>query len=172
LVTFILTVVVDLTVAIQVGIVLSALLFMKRMADAGGQISAEPDSDVIENYANIPKQIGVYEISGPFFFASAKHYSETMKSLGKKNKILIIRMRHVPFIDSTGMRNLTAVVVDMQHIGTKVILSGVQPSVRKDLDKNRLTFMVGKANVLDNFDAAIQRALVVLNEKGNEGKIA
>lgn len=164
LVTFFLTVLVDLTVAIQVGIVLSALLFMKRMADVSGKALQEVDVDVVENYSGIPKEIGIYEISGPFFFASAKHYSETMKSLGNKSRILIIRMRHVPFIDSTGSRNLKAVIRDMQHKGTKVVLSGVQENVRKELDKSRITFLVGKANVLDNFDAALQRATHVLDE--------
>jgi sulfate permease, SulP family len=162
LVTFVLTIVVDLTVAIQVGIVLSALLFMKRMADAGGQSLQEVDSDIVENYSTIPKQIGIYEISGPFFFASAKHYSETMKSLGTRSKILIIRMRHVPFIDSTGTRNLKAVINDMQLNGTKVVLSGVNENVRKDLDRSRITFLVGKANVLNNFDAALEHAKAIL----------
>jgi sulfate permease, SulP family len=106
--TFFLTVFVDLTIAIQVGVVLSALLFMKRMADIGKSIPQIIDTDVIEDYSNLPPEIGIYEISGPLFFASAKQYCEVLKSTGLKNKIMIIRMRHVPFIDSTGLNNLKA----------------------------------------------------------------
>lgn len=104
--TFILTVLVDLTVAIEVGIVLSAILFMKRMADLENSIPERIDSDIIDDYSKIPEGTGVYEISGPLFFASAKQYCEVLKSTGIYKKVVIIRMRHVPFADSTGLRNL------------------------------------------------------------------
>ena len=103
--TFFLTVLVDLTVAIEVGVVLSAVLFMKRMGDLGKSIPTRIDSDVIDDYSDLPPQIGIYEISGPLFFASAKQYCEVLKSIGFRKKVIIIRMRHVPFVDSTGLHN-------------------------------------------------------------------
>ncbi len=165
LVTFFLTVLVDLTFAIEIGIVLSALLFMKRMADAGAQPGFEVDSDVLENYSELPKGIGIFEISGPFFFASAKQYSSTLKSIGIKSKVLIIRMRHVPFIDSTGMHNLKDVVKEIQQAGTKVILSGVQRNVMKELNKSQFFNLVDKSNVFPAFEAAVNHASQILEEK-------
>jgi SulP family sulfate permease len=164
LVTFFLTVLVDLTFAIEIGIVLSSLLFMKRMADAGAQPVFEVDSDVLENYNDLPKKLGIYEISGPFFFASAKQYRSTIKSIGAKSKVLILRMRHVPFIDSTGMHNLKDVVREIQHSGTQVILSGVQPNVMKELEKSRLFDLVEMQNVLPSFEQALKRARTLLDE--------
>ncbi|MBN2520326.1 MAG: STAS domain-containing protein [Bacteroidales bacterium] len=158
LTTFILTVLVDLTIAIEIGIVLASLLFMKRMADAGKYSVTEVDKDVIENYADIPKEIGIFEVSGPFFFGSAKEFSELMKSTGQKSKILIIRMRHVPFIDSTGIHNLKEAIKNIQSFGTKVMLSGVNDTVKKDLTKGRIVFLIGKANVFSKFSDAIEEA--------------
>lgn len=158
LVTFLLTVLVDLTVAIEIGVVLSALLFMKRMADAGAGAEAEVDSDVLESYPNLPKGLGIYEISGPFFFASAKQYGSTLKQIGMKSDALIIRMRHVPFIDSTGLHNLKDAVKGLQHSGTKVYLSGVQPNVLKDLEKGKFFELVPPDNVLPAFDQALKKA--------------
>ena len=162
LTTFILTVVIDLTVAIQVGIVLSALLFMKRMADVKPEIEESIDSDLLENYSQIHQSIGIYEISGPFFFASAKHYGEILKTTGLKYKILIIRMRHVPFIDSTGLKNLKEAIKTVQNQGTKVLLSGVNNSVLNELSKERIVFLVGKANIFSDFSAAIKRANFII----------
>ncbi|MBN1187514.1 MAG: STAS domain-containing protein [Bacteroidales bacterium] len=169
LTTFFLTVLVDLSVAIQVGVVLSSLLFMKRMADAGTQATHEIDSDVLENYNGLTKKIGIYEISGPFFFASAKQYSEVMKEIGFKSKVLIIRMRHVPFIDATGLHNLTDTIKSLKESGIHVILSGVQEKVMADLDKHRVSFLVGKANIFPQFDMALARAKTILVNASGEG---
>ncbi len=158
LVTFFLTVLVDLTYAIQIGIALSALLFMKRMADVSHQTELEVDSDILENYNDLPKGVGIYEISGPFFFASAKQYCSTLKSIGQKSKVLIIRMRHVPFIDSTGLHNLEAVIEDLHHSKTTVILSGVRPEVMKELKKNKLVDLLDPNMILPSFDLAVQKA--------------
>ena len=158
LVTFFLTVLVDLTYAIQIGIALSALLFMKRMADVSHQTELEMDSDILENYNDLPKGVGIYEISGPFFFASAKQYCSTLKSIGQKSKVLIIRMRHVPFIDSTGLHNLEAVIEDLHHSKTTVILSGVRPEVMKELEKNKLVDLLDPNMILPSFDLAVQKA--------------
>jgi len=125
LTTFVLTIVVDLIVAIQVGVVLSALLFMNRMAGVAPEIQQNVDSDMLENYDKVSPEIGIYEISGPFFFGSAKSYCEFLISAGLKYKILIIRMRHVPFIDATGIKNFTEAIKTLQKQGIKIVLSGV-----------------------------------------------
>lgn len=163
LVTFFLTVLVDLTYAIQIGIVLSALLFMKRMADAGNRATMEVDSDVLENYASMPPGLAIYEISGPFFFASAKQYSSTLKSIGQKSKVLIIRMRHVPFIDATGIHNLKEVIKDLHHTGTTVLLSGVQSGVLKELKKNSVVGLIKRSMILSSFELAVKKANEFLN---------
>ena len=159
LVTFFLTVLVDLTVAIEIGIVLAALMFMKRMADNGEAVLMNDlDTNTIEDYDDIPAGIGIYEISGPFFFGAAKKFSEVLKVRRDSNKILIIRMRHVPFMDETGERNFQEAIKSLQAENKKIILSGVQPEVRKSLDKCRISFLVGKGNIHDNFDAALAHA--------------
>ncbi|WP_321286764.1 SulP family inorganic anion transporter [uncultured Sunxiuqinia sp.] len=158
LVTFFLTVLVDLTYAIEVGIVLSALLFMKRMADAGSQTSNEIDSDVLENYGSLPEGLAIYEISGPFFFASAKQYCSTLKTTGQKSKVLIIRMRHVPFIDSTGIHNLKDVIKELHQAHTVVILSGVRSEVLKELKQNKIVELLDRSMILSSFDLALHKA--------------
>jgi len=158
LVTFFLTVLVDLTVAIEIGIVLASLLFMKRMADAGHYKIEEVDLDLVENYTDVPHHIGIFEINGPFFFGSAKKYGELMKSNGLRYKVLIIRMRHVPFIDSTGVQNLREAIKIIQAGGTKVYLSGVGDGIFKDLRKGRIIFLVGKSNIFQRFEDAISHA--------------
>lgn len=158
LVTFFLTVLVDLTYAIQIGVVLSALLFMKRMADNGNKSTMELDSDVLENFGTLPEGVGIYEISGPFFFASAKQYCSTLKTIGSRTKVLIIRMRHVPFIDATGLNNLKSVIRELKHGHTKVILSGVNKHVLKDLEKGGISELLGKDMILSSFDLAIKKA--------------
>ncbi len=165
LTTFILTVLVDLTVAIEIGIVLSALLFMKRMADAGQLTINEIDSDIIDGYQNIPPAIRIFEISGPFFFASAKQYCEVIKTTGLQSKILIIRMRHVPFMDSTGLNNLKEVVKQLQNSHIKVLFSGVRPQVKADIDKKGITDLVGEENIFSKFDDALKSAVEMIPKK-------
>lgn len=162
LTTFFLTVFFDLTLAVEVGIILSALLFMKRMSDIGNNITEEIDTDVIDKYDEIPKGISVYEISGPFFFASAKIYTEAILNLGFHSSLIIIRMRHVPFIDATGCKNFRAAINALKKNGTKVILSGVNDVVLKDLDKNGITTLIGIQNVLTEFNKALVRAKSLL----------
>ena len=158
LTTFILTIVVDLTVAIQVGVVLSALLFMNRMAGIAPEIQQSVDTDVLENYDHINPGIGIFEISGPFFFASAKSYCEVMISSGQRYKVLIVRMRHVPFIDATGIKNFREAIKTLQKQGAKIVLSGVSARVYADLEKSRIVSMVGEANVLPEFSLALTQA--------------
>jgi sulfate permease, SulP family len=165
LTTFFLTVLVDLTIAIQVGVVLSAILFMKRMADLGKGVPAGIDSDLLEDYSNLPKGVAIYEISGPLFFGSAKQYCEVIKSTGFKSKVLIIRMRHVPFMDSTGINNLRESLKILSASGTKIVLSGVNPELRKELDRCRISFLVGKSNIFELFTQALERATELVKLK-------
>ena len=155
LTTFLLTVLVDLTVAIQIGIVLSAILFMKRMADNGQAILKDKESDIVENYGHLPKELEIYEISGPFFFGAAKHYSQVLKGQASSTKVLIIRMRHVPFIDATGTHNFKEAIKSLTSKEKTIILSGVQPNVRKELDRSGIATLIGNENIFDNFDAAL-----------------
>ncbi len=168
--TFILTVLVDLTVAIEVGIVLSAILFMKRMADLGKVIPEQIDSDVIDDYSNYPVEIGIYEISGPLFFASAKEFCEVLKSVGYSKKIMIIRMRHVPFIDSTGLRNFKDAIVSLKDSGIRIILSGVNDAVCSDLRSNKIVDLVGKENIFNTFELAIEAATTLAAQSGKKRK--
>lgn len=159
LTTFFLTVLADLTTAIEIGVVLSALLFMKRMADISDKrINNIIDTDIIEDYSDIPAGISIYEISGPLFFASAKRYSEVIEEIGLKGKILIIRMRHVSFIDQTGFHNLRATLKILKSKGVLVILSGVSPELSKDFARYKMCDLIGVANICDSFEKALECA--------------
>jgi sulphate anion transporter len=161
LVTFFLTVLVDLTVAIEIGVVLAALLFMKRMADnAPKEITGATnlDQDISENYKDLPKGLGIYEISGPFFFGSAKTYCETIRNLGVNYSVLIIRMRHVPFVDSTGLKNLKETILQLTKENTRIVLSGVSEPVKKDLLKGGVGELVGVDHIYPKFDIALRAA--------------
>lgn len=168
LTTFFLTVLVDLTVAIEVGVVLSAILFMKRMADMGKSIPTRIDSDVIEDYSKVAKGIGIYEISGPLFFASAKEYCEVLKSVGFENKLMIIRMRHVPFVDATGLHNFKGALKILKDSGTKIVLSGVNDAVCEDLKKSGIHEMVGEENIFPSFDLALAAATEMISKAGKK----
>jgi len=156
--TFFLTVLVDLTVAIEVGVVLSAILFMKRMSDISEKrINNIVDTDIIDDYSDLPEGISIYEISGPLFFASAKRYSELIEELGIKSKILIIRMRHVSFIDDTGLHNLKDTLTILHNKGVIVILSGVNNDIIVDFDKNKITSVLDDFFICDSFDKALEK---------------
>jgi len=122
-------------------------------------------SDVLENYKNLPKGLGIYEISGPFFFGSAKTYCETIRNLGVNYEVLIIRMRHVPFVDSTGLKNLRETILQLKNEGTYIVLSGVNESVKKDLLKGGIGELVGVENIYPKFDLALQAAKEKIEEK-------
>lgn len=156
--TFILTVFVDLTLAIEVGVILSSLLFMKRMADIGKKIPLDIDSDLIEDYSELPSSISIYEISGPLFFATAKQYVEVIKNIGFKSKVLIIRMRHVPFIDLTGIYNFKEVLKLLKDSGVTIVLSGVRDSVLSDFKKHHVISIVDESNIFDSFEKAINHS--------------
>ncbi len=167
-VTFLLTVIFDLTAAIEVGMVLASFLFMQRMAAQSSIINVQKDEDSLVDYSKIlPKGIEVYEISGPFFFGAAKKYRETIRQFGNEAKVLVIRMRHVPFMDATGARNFSAMLDDLREIKVKIVLSGVNESVFKELSKTGIVSKLGSQNVCSNFDIASQRAKEVIEELNN-----
>jgi SulP family sulfate permease len=164
LTTFLLTVLYDLTLAIQVGVLLSAILFMKRMSDISEKrINNIVDSDLIENYSNLPQDLSIYEISGPLFFASARRYSEAIAEIGLQCKVLIIRMRHVSFIDQTGLHNLKDAIKILRRKNITVILSGVNPEIRNDFRKYQFTRLIEENLIFDNFNDATQKACDILD---------
>lgn len=159
LTTFALTVLVDLTVAIEVGVVLSAILFMKRMSDISEKrINNVVDTDVIEDYSTLPKGVSVYEISGPLFFASARRYSEVIQEIGEGCNTLILRMRHVSFIDETGIKNLQSSLKILQNNRVNVILSGVSNQLRNDLEKRLNERVLNRLQIKDSFQEALKYA--------------
>ena len=161
LTTFILTVLVDLTIAIEVGVVLSAILFMKRMSDISEKrINNIVDTDVIEDYSQLPAGVSVYEISGPLFFASARRYSEVIQEIGQGCDTLILRMRHVSFIDETGMKNLQSSLSILKNKGVKVILSGVSTQLKTDLEKRLSSKVLNYIDMEDSFEKALIKSRV------------
>jgi SulP family sulfate permease len=174
LTTFILTVLVDLTVAIEVGIVLAALLFMRRMAEVTNVsvITRELDDDG-DLYATdpnavrrreIPNGVEVYEINGPFFFGAAEQFKDTLGRVARKPKVLIIRMRNVPAIDSTGIRALADVVRRTRKDGTILLLSDVHAQPLVALGRSDLLDEIGDENIFGNLDDALNRARAELGE--------
>jgi len=163
--TFILTIIVDLTVAIQVGIVLSSLLFMKRMADVDKhEIVVSNDEDDIENYEKLPKGIAVYEIGGPLFFASAKQYAELIQKRAISAKVLIIRMRHVTFIDATALHNFHETIEILKENGTVIVTSGTNNEVFEALQKHEIVTLIGEENMHRTFTRAVSSANYKLAE--------
>lgn len=161
--TFVLTVLVDLTVAIEVGIVLSSLLFMKRMSDiAEKRIDHYIDTDVIDDYGDLPPQLGIYEISGPLFFASARRYSELIRELGIKRQVLILRMRHVSFIDQTGIQALLSTLEILKSQDITIICSGVNEEVLEKLHINNIDRIVPQENFCDSFKHSIEKAKTMI----------
>jgi SulP family sulfate permease len=174
LTTFTLTVLVDLTVAIEVGIVLAALLFMRRMAEVTNvsMITRELDDegDLYATDANavrrrvVPTGVEVYEINGPFFFGAAEQFKDTLGRVARKPKVLIIRMRNVPAIDSTGMRALADVVRRTRKEGTIVLLSDVHAQPLVALGRSDLLDEIGDENIFGNLDDALNRARAEVGE--------
>ena len=171
LTTFILTVIVDLTVAIEIGMVLAVFLFMRKMIKFS-EVSAftkeidndgnGKDQDALGNFI-IPAHVEVFEITGPLFFGAAYKFKDAMRFIEKPPKVLIIRMRKVPIIDATGIRTLEEVYKESKHRGTKLILSEVHSEqVMKELQKARLLFAIGKANVTNSFKEALSRSSALL----------
>ncbi len=172
LITFFLTVIFDLTVAIEVGLVIACVLFMKRVMETT-QISVitdeidpnkESDLEVHEEHLIIPSGVEVYEINGPYFFGIATKFEEIMARLGDRPKIRIIRMRKVPFIDSTGIHNLTTLCEMSQKENIHIILSGVNEHVHAVLEKSGFYELLGKENICSNINEALEVATREITE--------
>ena len=166
MITFFLTVIFDLTVAIEVGLVIACVLFMKRVMETT-EISVitdeidpnkESDLEVHEEHLIIPQGVEVYEINGPYFFGIATKFEEIMARLGDRPQIRIIRMRKVPFIDSTGIHNLTTLCKMSQKENINIILSGVNEKVHAVLEKSGFYELLGKENICSNINEALEVA--------------
>jgi SulP family sulfate permease len=162
--TFALTVLVDLSLAIEIGIVLSALLFMYRMAKIGKIIPVDTDTDSIDTYGDLPKGVDMFEISGPFFFAAAKQYQEALVNLNVKAKVIILRMRHVPFIDSTGMHNFKETLKHFNNKNIEVVLSGVNNEVSAILKKSGIEDYIPEDNIIPTYTVAVERAKNIIDK--------
>jgi len=122
------------------------------------EIVKSDDEDDIENYENLPKNIAVYEIGGPLFFASAKQYACMIKQSGVNAKILIIRMRYVPFIDATALHNFSETIKLLKANGTIIITSGTNNSVFTELQKSGIVCLIGEENMHRTFRRAVECA--------------
>ncbi|WP_419558727.1 SulP family inorganic anion transporter [Prevotella sp.] len=172
LITFFLTIIFDLTVAIEVGLIIACLLFMKRMSEIT-DVKAVTDeineeSDMIKDNAEhltIPEGVEVYEINGPYFFGAGNKFEEVMAAFGDRPKVRIIRMRKVPFVDSTGIHNLTNLCEMSHNEGIEVVLSGVCEKVHKQLEKARFYDILGNKNICSHINLALERANEIIGEK-------
>lgn len=169
LTTFFLTVIIDLTVAIQFGLLLAVFLFLKRVIESTDVaiLSAEVEDEAAEKllegeFLQIPKGVEVFEVIGPFFFGVANKFEEAEKSVSKLPKIRIIRLRRVPFMDSTGLNNLRSFVLRVQKQGIKIIFSGANPKVRESLIQNGIHHLVGEEQICPDVQKALERAKELL----------
>lgn len=172
LATFLLTVIFDLTIAIEVGLLLAVLLFLRRITEVS-TVSVIQDvvdkTDYVEEgieseKLEIPKGVSIYEIEGPFFFGVANKFEETMKQVGGSSKVRIIRMRKVPFIDSTGAHNLENLIKMSHKDKTRIVLSGVNDNVREVLQKVEIDKLIGSENICNNIIEALEKSKQLLKE--------
>jgi SulP family sulfate permease len=167
--TFLLTVLIDLTVAIEIGMILAAFLFMREIMKTSSveQLSYSADNqDADLKKYKLPKGVDVFEINGPLFFGAAYKFKDAMKLIGEPAKVLIIRMKNVPVIDATGIQILKDVNKDIKANGTKLIITEVSSEqVMTELKKARLIFQIGKANFTDTLEKALNRSKEILKLK-------
>ena len=164
--TFVLTVVFDLTIAIEIGLLMAVVLFLKRTTEAVSikvfqkeiDPNAETDVQLHEEKLNIPTGTEVYEIDGPYFFGIANKFDDLMHSLGDKPKVRIIRMRKVPFIDSTGIHNLESLCHQSKREGIQLVLSGVKDNVKKTLNKAGFSKFLSDEFIYSNINDALKKA--------------
>lgn len=175
LTTFLLTVIFDLTIAIEIGLLLALVLFMKRMSEvthitvSKDQLDLSHESEIYheEEKLTVPKGVEVYEIDGPFFFGVANKFDECMKTIGDKPHIRIIRMRKVPFMDTTGLHNLESLYRLSAKEKIQIILSGVNAQVHETLKKSGFATLIGEENICSNINEALQRAQNLTNRDRN-----
>jgi len=179
LLTFGLTVILDLTVAIELGMVMAAFLFMRRMAQVtqvnvitgGMDDDHEEEREDAGSKIHVPKGVEVYEINGPLFFGAAHKFEEALSQVERRPRLMIIRMRYVPAVDSTGLRMLGQIVRKSRKQKIGVILSGVQEQPMHAMEHAGLLDLIGRENVCTHFDAAVQRAEELLRLDGTNGEI-
>lgn len=167
-VTFILTVIFDLTIAIEIGLLLAVVLFLRRVMENssvrvyGEKLDAAEGTDLsTHEVLNVEKGVSVYEIDGPFFFGIATKFDELMRNgMSQKPIVRIIRMRKVPFVDSTGLHNLETLIESSHKEGILIVLSGVSDSVRETLHKANIDKLIGDEHICDH----ISKAVIVANE--------
>lgn len=172
LITFLLTVLVDLTLAIQVGIILAAFSFIKKMIGSSkvqfsveGDLYGNDESSLTEEKIPLPPDTGILEISGPMFFGASYKIREAVRYMEKNHKVLIIRMRNVPVIDATGIHSFNGIINEFQKRKTKVILAELtNEQVLAELQKARILFKIGKGNIFPTLDLALMRAEKILKE--------
>lgn len=170
-VTFLLTVIFDLTIAIEIGLLLAVVLFVHRVSENttmrvyGEKLDAADGTDMSQHeMLSLEKGVSVYEIDGPFFFGAATKFDELMRSApGDKPLVRIIRMRKVPFIDSTGIHNLQLLIESSHSLGIKVVLSGVNETVRADIHASGIDSLIPAEYICDH----ISKAVVVANAIAN-----
>ena len=176
-VTFALTVLLDLTVAIEIGLLLAMLMFMRRMIESVHikvsedtlhlDLEEQKHNTLQHECINIPKGVEVYEIEGPFFFGIANQFEEAVTAVGRTSRVRIVRMRFVSFMDSTGLHNLTNLVRICKMNRVHLVLSGVNKTVLHTLLVSGLLQELGQENVLPNIHLALQRAQEVLDKEEN-----
>lgn len=167
LVTLALTVALDLTVAVQVGMILAAFLFMNRMSKVAEVSILNPAED--ERYqqqllhpGDLPPGVLAYSVDGPFFFGAAENFLKTFDNIAGRPRVVILRMRHVPYMDATGLAALERIVHNLHGKGIDVVLSAVQRQPMELMLKAKFLHLVGDANVVPNIQAAIARAKALL----------
>jgi SulP family sulfate permease len=173
--TFLLTVIIDLTVAIEVGMVLAAFLFMKRMSEVTNvavfrrEISEDDELTVATPRTDIPKGVEVYEINGPFFFGAVYKFKEAMNIVEKAPRVRIIRMARVSSMDTTGLRALEEVFQDGKKHGTALIIAEIHAQPFVAMMKSDLVDRFGEKNVLATFEEALNRARIIIDEHDGHG---
>jgi SulP family sulfate permease len=165
---------IDLTVAIQVGVVLAAFLFMQRMSDVAQVSSITDDLREEEDNTNdarsiskrsVPDGVEVFEIFGSLFFGAIERFKDAMRRVEKKPKVLIIRMRMVPAIDATGLQVLEDVMERTRREGGTMLLAGVAEQPLKAMDQSGFLDKLGRENAMPDTDAALARAREILESQ-------
>ena len=173
LITFFLTIIFDLTIAIEVGLIIACLLFMKRMSETTDikAITEEIDLNQDAEFSTgnldhliIPQGVEVYEINGPYFFGAGNKFEEIMASFGDRPKVRIIRMRKVPFVDSTGIHNLTNLCEMSKKEGIQIVLSGVREKVNGQLEHAGFYHLIGEENICRHINLALKRANEIIEK--------
>lgn len=164
-VTFLLTVIFDLTIAIEIGLLLAIILFLRRVMENtqikaySGELDIAEGTEAQPEVLDVARGVSVYEIDGPFFFGIATKFDELMRqSMAEKPVVRIIRMRKVPFIDATGVHNLEMLIQSSKKDGIHVVLSGVNPEVRKVLEHAGIDSLIGNDHICDHISRAVAMA--------------